>query len=313
MEHNDWTKQPTAQPTARPNIVMFIVMSYYFVIGRHFVQPLLLDPFYEIIGIYPLSSWQRILNIFFRDFGILIIVYLIYLLIKKKSIRSAFSITKMTWQNVAYITVMTLTIRVFFNLIESGVPFLWGSRQVPMQNFYFMDIGSSLIHNAILATLFEELVFRGFLWHEYRKQGVSYWKMALAIGLFFGIIHGGTFNIIHTTIAGIFFYAPLIYFTRSIWSVIIHHAIINAGYTLISPTFYISNQADFDAFMPTYLIILVIATIILLPFAIICAKKFYHENKHHLQVKENLPAETKSFKISYWILIAIMVATFLRA
>jgi len=313
MNNNDWVEAPVIQPTARPNIIMFMVMLYYFVIGRNFVQPVILNPIYELLGIYPLASWQRIFNTFFRDFGIPIIVYLIYSLVKKKPIRSVFSITKLSWQNVVYITVITLTIRVFFNLIESGVPFLFNDRQVPMQNFYFMDIGQSLLHNAILATLFEEFVFRGFLWHEYRQQGVSYWKIALATGLFFGIIHLGIFNIAHTTISGIFFYAPLIFFTRSIWSVILHHAIMNAGYTLISPTFYIDNQLAFDAFMPTYLTVLLVATIILLPLAVICGKKFYHENKHHLPPKANLTVETKSFKITYWILIAIMIATFIRA
>ena len=208
---------------------------------------------------------------------------------------------------------MTLAIRVLFNLLESGTLFLFSGGQVPMQRFLFMDIGSSLLHNAVLATLFEEAVFRGFLWGEYKRQGVRFWKVALVTGLFFGVIHGGRFAILHTALAGVFFYAPLIYFTRSIWAPVLHHALINGLYTLVSPTFYIENQADFDAFMPTYLMILLFAALVLVPIAIVCARRFYRENRHNAQRAEDLPEESTSFRVSYWVLIAVIVATFLRA
>ena len=292
---------------------MFVVMLYYFVIGRNFLQPYVLNPIYEFFGIYPLSSWLRILNAFFRDLGLPTLVYILYTIFAKKKCCLMFSMSRLSLKNVLYISVITLTIRVIFSLIENGIPFFFNGGVVSMQTFYFMDIGQSLLHNAILATLFEEFVFRGFLWGEYRQQHVSYWKIALATGLFFGIIHLGTFNMFHTTISGIFFYAPLIYFTRSIWSPILHHAIMNGTYTLISPTFYINNQADFNEFMPIYLIILISVAIILSPLAIICGKRFYQENKHNAQTREKLPPESKMFRLTYWSLILIMMATFLRA
>jgi len=299
--------------TAKPNIMLFFLMLYYFVIGRNIVQPYLLTPIYDVLGIYPLVGWAGTFNAFFRDLGLPILLYFLYALLTKQDIRFSFSLSRLSLTNVLYIAVMTLAVRVIFNLFESGVPFLFGSGSVQMQTFRFMDIGQSLLHNAILATLFEEAVFRGFLWGEYRRQGVGYWKVALVTGLFFGIIHLGTFTMIHTTFAGIFFYAPLIYFTRSIWAPVLHHALMNGLYTLISPTFYINHQIDFDAFMPTYLIILVLATLALIPASIFCAKKFYLENRHNIQIKENLPKESRAFRVSYWILIVVMIATFLRA
>jgi len=302
----------TKNITAKPNIMLFAVMLYYFVIGRDIVQPYLLTPIYDFLGLYPLAGWAGIINAFFRDLGIPILLYLLYALLSKKDVQLSFSLSRLSLTNILYIAIMTLAIRVVFNLFESGVPLLLGGTSVPMQTFRFMDIGQSLLHNAILATLFEEFVFRGFIWGEYHRQGICYWKIALVTGMFFGIIHLGTFSIIHTTFAGIFFYAPLIYFTRSIWAPVLHHALMNGLYTLISPVFYIDNQADFDAFMPTYLIILALAAVILIPLAILCAKKFYNENRHNFQVKENLPKESTAFRISYWGLIIIMVATFLR-
>lgn len=313
MKNKVWEKQPTSQPTARPNIILFVVMLYYFVVARNMVQPYVLTPIYEFVGVSPLSGWSQIFNRFFRDLGIPVLVYLLYACFTKQKIDASFSIARLSWTNVVNITVMTLTIRVVFDLIEKGVPFLLNDGHVPMQVFHFMDIGQSLIFNAVLATIFEEAVFRGFLWGEYYRQNVKYWKIALVTGLFFGISHLGAFTMFHTTVSGIFFYAPLIYFTRSIWAPMLHHALMNGLYTVINPTFYMDNQLAFDAFMPTYLTILLIATIVLLPIAVICGKKFYYENKHRLLPEENLPTETKSFKITYWILIATMVATFIRA
>jgi len=295
-----------------PNIILFATMLYYFVIGRNFIQPYVLTPIYEFFGVYPLVGWAGILNAFFRDLGIPVIVYLLFAVFSKRKIRTAFSISRISWTNVLYIAIMTLAVRVIFNLIESGIPFLFNDGNVPMQTFRFMDISQSLIHNALLATIFEEVVFRGFLWGEYRRQNVAYWKIALVTGLFFGAIHLGAFNIVHTTISGILFYAPLIYFTRSIWAPILHHALMNGLYTLTNPTFYIDNQADFDAFMPTYLILLSVAAITLIPIAVICGKKFYYENRHNVQSKESLPKESKSFTVSYWIVIAIIIGTMIR-
>jgi len=298
--------------TAEPNIILFAIVLYYFVIGRNFLQPYVLTPIHDVLGIYPLAGWSAVANAFFRDLGIPVFLYLLYALITKRNIRLSFSLSRLSLTNVFYIAMMTLTIRVIFNLFESGVPFLLDNGSIPMQTFRFMDIGQSLLHNAVLATLFEEFVFRGFLWGEYRRQGIGYWKIALVTGLFFGIIHLGTFTIIHTAFAGVFFYAPLIYFTRSIWAPVLHHALMNGLYTLISPTFYISSQADFDAFMPTYLRLLALATLVLIPVAIVCGKKFYRENRHNVQVEKNLPRESTAFRVSYWILIAVMIATFLR-
>ena len=182
-----------------------------------------------------------------------------------------------------------------------------------MQSFRFMNIGQSLLHNAILATVFEEAVFRGFLWDEYRRQNIGYWKIALATGLFFGIIHMGAFSMFHTAFSGIFFYAPLIYFTRSIWAPVLHHALMNALYTLLNPVFYLHTQAEFDAFMPRYLLLLLLATAFLLPAAIVCAKKFYYENYHHIQKKGHFSKESLAFRASYWAVIAIMILTFIRS
>ena len=304
-------KSNTSKPT--PNIILFATMFYYFVVGRNFIQPYVLTPIYRFLGVYPLSGWAGVLNAFFRDLGIPIITYLLFAFFSKRKVITVFSISRLSWANVLYITIMTLTVRVVFNLVESGIPFLFNGGNVPMQTFRFMDIGQSLIHNALLATLFEEFVFRGFLWGEYQRQNVVYWKTALITGLFFGVIHLGTFNITHTTLSGILFYAPLIYFTRSIWAPILHHALMNGLYTLISPTFYINNQADFDAFMPMYLIMLSIAAIILIPFALLCGKKFHSKNRHNIQPKEGIPKESRSFTISYWVVIAVIIATMIRS
>ena len=93
---------------------------------------------------------------------------------------------------------------------------------------------------------------------------------------------------------------------------VLHHALMTGLYTLISPTFYIETQAAFDAFIPTYLVILTVASLVLIPLAIITAKKFYYENAANVQKKPQ-EKETLGFRISYWLLILVIVGTFVRA
>lgn len=100
----------------RSNLLLFLVMFYYFVIGRNVVEPYLLVPIYRLLGIYPLAGWLGIISAFFRDLGIPVMCYLIYLKCTKQKINISFSLTRLSLKNVLYITVMTVAVRVLFYL-----------------------------------------------------------------------------------------------------------------------------------------------------------------------------------------------------
>jgi len=257
-------------------------------------------------------------NIIGREFGtipsrmigavIFIIPALIYLLyikfFEKRPIMDILSMRSLSLKNVLYITIITLAFAQTYSLIMLTVPFFLGDLSMPYAGT--LSVWQYFLMGAVVASLNEEFVFRGVLWGEYRSQNVSFWKIALATGLFFGLIHGGILSIADTTFSGIFLYAPLIHFTRSIWAPILHHSIVN-GRWWMHPVHFANNQAEYEALMPIYLIIMGVIVAILIPLAVICAKKFLAHNQHNHISKTDLPRESMAFKLTYWALIAAML------
>ena len=206
-----------------------------------------------------------------------------------------------------YITVITLAFKAIFTLLTTGSQWLFWRESM---NIWIppLPIWFSIFDMAIVISFFEEFMFRGALWHSYdENRSTGFWKIALATGLFFGLVHTSVFQISHTAFSGIFLFAPAVYLTRSIWAPFLVHAILNA--IPYDPSFFVNTQYEFEAAMPVYLIIMTISAIILIPFAVLCAKKFYVENRHNVIAKADLPKESKSFTSTYWLLIAIMIAS----
>ena len=100
----------------------------------------------------------------------------------------------------------------------------------------------------------------------------------------------------------------MLYYTRSVWAPILAHAIANGMWIFINPNRLTSSQAALDAFMPTYTVVMAIATAIAVPVLIISVKKFLLYNKHNRIEKQNSQAETNAFTLTYWLLILAMIA-----
>jgi len=76
---------------------------------------------------------------------------------------------------------------------------------------------------AVTPGIVEEVVFRGYI--QSTTHG-SIRKIALLNGLLFGIMHLNLHQFMYTFLLGIFF-AYLVYYTRSIWSAIFSHFLVN--------------------------------------------------------------------------------------
>jgi len=293
----------THNPSARPNIVLFGLLIWFLFIQRYIVGAYIVNPIIDALNVRPLH-WlvDELINVIVAYFPLL--VYFLYLIFSKpkQEPMSAFSISRLSLKNVLYITVITAAFTLTYSWIMFGISFLSGHTPEFVME---LSLGQFLIRGAILAVLFEEFYFRGLMWNEYRRERVSFWKTAIATGLFFGLIHGG-FGIVDTTFSGILLYAPLIYLTRSIWAPILHHALVNS----MNPVMlnFLSRQEDMEVFFPTFMIALTVAVAILIPTAIICAKKFWTHNRHNVIKKAELPEESKAFTITFWVLIASMIA-----
>jgi membrane protease YdiL (CAAX protease family) len=76
---------------------------------------------------------------------------------------------------------------------------------------------------AVTPGIVEELAFRGYI--QSASRG-SLWKVAVFNGFLFGLMHMNLHQFMYTFLLGIFF-AYMVYYTRSVWSAIFSHFLVN--------------------------------------------------------------------------------------
>lgn len=288
-------------PSLRPIIVTFAVMLYVLFIAQEVVFPHVLSP---ILNALPSSYLGNMTLAYFFLFGLPVAVYIVYKLVTRQSLSAALFIKSLSLKNILYIVIISLAIRSVFVLFELGLPFIFGDGVMQWRPSQTSRL-ESLIHRSVLVVIFEGFLFRGLLWREFDRTGTGFWKIALVTGITFGIVHNGIFQIGHTTLSGIFFYAPLIYFTRSIWAPILHHVVMNTFPS--NPANFVSSQAAYETAVPIFLIVLVVIAAVSIPFAVIFIRKFVAENKHRVAKKAEPQKKDKRFEIAFWALIVLLI------
>ena len=291
-------------PSAKINIVM-LGLVLYFLFAQNFLGRIVFSPFLNSLDTTNFLPWLlHLLVANIPTYAPLLIYFLYKLFTKsKQGPAEALLIRRLSLKNVLYVVIMGSTVVLLFIWADYGISFIGGG--TPQLEVLIMPLGRQLIVGAVVASVLEELYWRGLMFTEYNAQKASFWKFAIASGVFFGLIHGGVLGVSVSTFAGILIYAPLIYLTRSIWAPILYHTLVNG----INPTLlhFLNDKEDFDTFFPTFMLALTIILAILIPASIICAKKFWAHNKHNIIPKSKLPKESKSFIITFWLLIAFMV------
>jgi len=285
-------------PTARPNIIMFACLLYFL-----FIPDIILDLIVRpIIRTFEIDISHTAFHVIylFIALGIPILAYVLYLAFTKQRISPAFYIKSLDKRNLAYVVILTLAFSFIVNPFLLEIPAILGS---PPLHIPERNLAQIIISGIVAASIFEEFMFRGFLIKEYQNQRISIWKIALATGLFFGLIHHGVQGIVFTAING-FLWAYMLYLTRSIWAVIISHMLANSGF-FWHPALYIRNLETYQAVMPVYAVVMIIVAVVSIPVFIIFLRKFIAHNRRK---KEAPPKETASFTWTYWALIAAMLA-----
>lgn len=92
------------------------------------------------------------------------------------------------------------------------------------------SIGISLLTIALIPCLFEELVYRGYFYHSYRKLG--FWRGALFSALIFGMMHMNFNQFAYAFCMGIIF-CIMAEASGSIWGGILVHFCINGSSVLM--------------------------------------------------------------------------------
>ena len=274
--------------TARPNIILFI-FAVWFIFVPSISQIIFGDTLHPMI-IHALGIAEKC-----------VIPVILYLLITKQRPKSVLSITPLGFKNGLYVTVIAMASIPIALLIIWGRALLTDTIPTEIPPFYTIWLGI-LMAGLVIATT-EELLFRGAIYHEYREQGVSIWKTALITGVLFGLVHVEIVQVSYTTVMGIGM-TFMLYYTRSIWAPVLYHVLVNSLAHLLDPTYFVESYTDLRDMLPTYLIVMSVAALVLLPFGVVCWRKMVSDNPRH----EKKPIiESKAFAISYWILIAVMI------
>ncbi|MCL1988745.1 MAG: CPBP family glutamic-type intramembrane protease [Firmicutes bacterium] len=168
-------------------------------------------------------------------------------------------------------------------MVVSAISGLFLQNPVPalVSDLSNLNFALALAIVAVVPSICEELVFRGFIQTGYKFQPVA--KAAFVNGLFFGFIHLNLHQFTYAFIMGIIFFY-LVHITKSIFSAILSHFVINA--TQFTLGFY--NVPGFGNMTE-----LLLNVSISLPLAVIAFKFLLIITKNLEIAKENAKQQKK--------------------
>ena len=285
--------------SAKAHITPFFFLLYFFAL-QLFVMPALFAT-----GLFSSAVGSVIAS------GIIhLIPLVVYLLFTRQHPKAVLPTVPLGMKNGIYIAVTSLAVALIvlfvnfghFNTIFSGI------EPEPLELPGLSAIWIPLIAHGVLTASFEELWFRGPIYREYQRRGVSTLKTAVIGGLLFGIVHAGFFQASYTALLGVL-WAYMLYYTRSIWAPILAHVVFNSLFILLNPAFYLNDYNVFWDIIQIHTLIIGISALVMTPIAVVCMKKLIANNPRE---KEIVVSESKSFTLGFWVLIIVMLALGLR-
>ncbi|MCL1998124.1 MAG: CPBP family intramembrane metalloprotease [Turicibacter sp.] len=174
---------------------------------------------------------------------------------------------------------------------------------------------------AIVPSICEELVFRGFIQTHYKRLPIIF--SAFANGLFFAMVHFNWVQFIYAFICGVLF-AYMVHITKSIYSAMLAHFIANStqisiGYIITVTEGLYTPSIIWDLIMLVAFILfgnLVISAAITLPLVVMLLYIFSRRNKQRLRDKEEdyeversaLAGFKKYLDITFFAVIVFFIA-----
>ncbi len=223
-----------------------------------------------------------------QDFVLFIVPMAFYLIITGKTLGEVVPMKKLSFKNAIYVIIITYLAMPTIMVISS-VTSLFVSAEVSNS---FKDImlelpwWVSVISIAVLPSVCEEFMFRGYILTGYKKAG--FLKAALVSALFFGMMHLDLYQLPYATFAGVLF-ASFVFYTGSIYSSVLAHFIINGSQTIsfliatnLLPKEEVEAILSETATMENMISSLyssIISMVISLPFLIYFIRRFVKRNR----------------------------------
>lgn len=182
---------------------------------------------------------------------ILILPVVIYMIKEKMPYRETVQLKKMKILDVLLTLLFGVLLQPVLTLINA-ISMVFATNTT---NTFLLEMSQNvpflvtLVLTALVPCLFEETVYRGFFYQEYKK--IDPWKAVLLSGFLFGLMHGNLNQFCYAAVMGIVF-ALLIEATGSILSTMMIHFAIN-GFSVVVMYLYPSLYEIMKAFYKMYL------------------------------------------------------------
>jgi len=150
----------------------------------------------------------------------------IWLALTKDSFKRNMPRRPLGWKNILILVLLSFFIQPIANLISS-ITSLFVTNDIAE---IIMALSATpwwllILAMAVTPGIIEELVFRGYI--QTNARGKTFAKIAIMNGFMFALIHMNLHQFAYTFALGVFL-AYVVYVTKSIWSGIIIHFIVNA-------------------------------------------------------------------------------------
>ena len=158
---------------------------------------------------------------------------LIIIIIKAKksaAIKDYLGLNKIGWK----VALLSIGLMVVYNLAVSGIQILLGNQAGDEQSLikiYETAVSRPLfwISVVIFAPLFEEAIFRGFLFEGFRQSKLGIWWTIIITAATWAVLHAfqyQVFNVLVILVLGLIM-GVVRWRTKTIWSTFIMHATMN--------------------------------------------------------------------------------------
>lgn len=185
-----------------------------------------------VLGFTPVIADDILLALLYSQ-GILILPTLIYVVYKKKNIKEIIRFRRIKIANVFLLIVFSYLILPVMTLLNA-ISMLFSTNIIGNtveEAVSKHPVYLTVLVVAVVPAIFEEVVYRGVFFNEYRK--VSLLKGVFLSGLLFGLMHMNLNQFIYAFVMGVIF-ALVVEATDSILATMIMHFVINGTSVMIA-------------------------------------------------------------------------------
>ncbi len=179
---------------------------------------------------YYVQSLDIRFGLLITEFVLIALPVIIYILIKKGSIKNILRLNKLSFVDAALVTTIFVSgyfVAVFISLIGNIIVSLFGEL-IPSPVPIATNPGEYFLYIFIIAVsagICEEILMRGLMLSAYEKVGM--WKSIIFTAVLFGIMHLNVQNLFGPTFLGIVL-GFVVYKTNSLYAGILGHFLNNA-------------------------------------------------------------------------------------